>query len=115
MFENLLDPVSSENAVNGKVGTPNPAIQKPNDAMALAASLIDHSGTGPEATRDELATLVVDKPNKTQFFRIHPGLHGDVNLLKTEGICGKETFAVLPHIARSLDNVSLYTLFFGVH
>src|ERR1039457_3356418 len=83
-------------------------------ALELASSLID-TGAGGEVTRDEMASLPVDKPCKTQFFRIHPNLHADVNVLKVEGINGTERYAVVPSMVKSLDGVSLNTLFFGVH
>ena len=83
-------------------------------ALELASSLID-TGAGGEVTRDEMASLPVDKPCKTHFFRIHPNLHADVNVLKVEGINGTERYAVVPSMVKSLDGVSLNTLFFGVH
>jgi hypothetical protein len=83
-------------------------------ALELASSLID-TGAGGEVTRDEMATLPVDKPSKTQFFRIHPNLYADVNILKVDGINGTERYAVVPSMVKSLDGVSLCTLFFGVH
>jgi hypothetical protein len=67
------------------------------------------------AQSDEMASLPVDKPSKTQFFRIHPNLYADVNVLKVEGINGTERYAVVPSMVKSLDGVSLCTLFFGVH
>jgi hypothetical protein len=83
-------------------------------ALELASSLIE-TGAGGEVTRDEMASLPVDKPSKTQFFRIHPTLYADVNVLKVEGINGTERYAVVPSMVKSLDGVSLCTLFFGVH
>jgi hypothetical protein len=83
-------------------------------ALELASSLIE-TGAGGEVTRDEMASLPVDKPSKTQFFRIHPNLYADVNVLKVEGINGTERYAVVPSMVKSLDGVSLCTLFFGVH
>jgi hypothetical protein len=84
-------------------------------ALQLASSLLDSTGTGTDVTRDEMANLPVMRPSKTQFFRIHPRLHGDVNLLKVDGLNGTEIYAVVPGMVRDLDNVQLYTLFFGVH
>jgi hypothetical protein len=83
-------------------------------ALELASSLIE-TGAGGEVTRDEMASLPVDKPSKTQFFRIHPNLYADVNVLKVEGINGTERYAVVPSMVKSLDGVSLCTLFFGAH
>src|ERR1035437_5510715 len=83
-------------------------------ALELASSLID-TGAGGEITRDEMASLPVDKPSKTQFFRINPNLYADVNILKVDGINGTERYAVVPSMVKSLDGVSLCTLFFGVH
>lgn len=84
-------------------------------ALELASSLIDTTGTGGDVTCDEIVSLPVDRPGRTQFFRIHPQLHADVNILKVDGINGTEKYAVVPAMVKSLDNVGLYTLFFGVH
>jgi hypothetical protein len=91
------------------------APQAASKALELASSLIDSSGTGGDVTCDELVSLPVDRPGKTQFFRIHPTLHADVNILKVDGINGTEKYAVVPSMVKSLDNVGLFTLFFGVH
>lgn len=106
-------------------GPPSGQTSKPNGqdggttpqskALQLAASLIDTSGTGADATVDELVHIPVDKPNKSQFFRVHPDLHADVNLLRIEGMNGREIYAVVPGMVRTLDNVGLFTLFLGVH
>lgn len=83
--------------------------------LALAAGLIDTSGTGGDVTVDELVSLPVQKPSKSQFFRIHPDLHADINLLKVESNNGSESYAVYPHMVKHVDGVQLYTLFLGVH
>ena len=102
--------ISSLLAANNK---PNTVTQ--SKALELASLLLDNTGTGTDVTRDEMANLPVMRPSKTQFFRIHPDLHGDVNLLKVDGLNGTEIYAVVPGMVAQLDNVQLYTLFFGVH
>jgi hypothetical protein len=96
------------------VVTPQPTVAR-SKALELAASLLDATGTGADETRDEMASLPAVRPNKAQFFRTHPTLHGDVNLLKVDGLNGTELYAVVPGMVQHIDNVNLYTLFFGVH
>jgi hypothetical protein len=97
---------------NSHPGKPGESQSK---TLQLAESLIDTSGMGEGATVEELVRLPVDKPNKSQFFRVHPDLLADVNLLKIDGPNWREIYAVTPNVVKNLDNVSLYTLFFGVH
>ena len=107
-FEPPLTPSLIATAPNG--GTP-----PQSKAIALAAGLIDTSGTGGDATVDELVSLPVQKPSRSQFFRIHPALHADINLLKVESNNGAECYAVYPNMVKIIDGVQLYTLFLGVH
>ena len=110
-----MEVLKSEGNTPSLVVTSQSSAVSQNKVLELASSLIDTTGTGADATRDELATLAVDKPSKNQFFRIHPTLHADVNILKVEGMNGVERYAVIPKMVKSLDGVSLCTLFFGVH
>jgi hypothetical protein len=94
--------------------TPTPAPKRVN-VMDLAKSLLSPMDAGLEETRDEIVGLPVGKPNKTQFFRIHPSLFSDVYLLKVQGATGEVLYAVVPGMVQHLDNVGRYTLFLGVH
>ena len=84
--------------------------QPKSKALALAAGLIDQSRNAGDVTVDELVSLPVRKPNKGQFFRIHPTLHADVNLFKIESSSGTETYAVYPDMVGMLDGIQLYLL-----
>jgi hypothetical protein len=94
---------------------PSTPAQKRGNVVDLAKSLLAPLGDGVEETRDEFVGLPVTKPNKAQFFRIHPNLYSDVYLLKIQGMTGEVVYAVVPDMVQHLDNVGRYTLFLGVH
>jgi hypothetical protein len=84
-------------------------------ALELAAGLLDTSGCGSDVTQDVIVSLPVMRPDTAQFFRIHPELHGDLNILKQKSGKGEELYAVVPGMVHQIDNVRKYTLFLGVH
>jgi len=105
------------NEIKSLIATPSSPTgpQPKSKALALAAGLIDQSRNAGDVAVDELVSLPVRKPNKGQFFRIHPTLHADVNLFKIESSSGTETYAVYPDMVGMLDGIQLYTLFLGIH
>jgi hypothetical protein len=110
-----MEPRKPGESVASLITPSQPTASSHSKVLELASSLIDTSGTGADVTCDEMVSLPVMRPSKSQFFRIHPELHNDVNLLKVDGLNGTESYAVQPGMIKSLDNVQLYTLFFGVH
>jgi hypothetical protein len=104
----------SELQVSSLVVASNPATTSCSKILDLASSLIQTTGSDGGATVEQMVSLPVTKPNKTQFFRIHPTLHADVSIVKIEGMSGTEVYAVVPGLVKALDNVQLNTLFFGV-
>lgn len=96
--------------------SPMPTSRK-SKALELAEGLLNTGVDAMDDVQEHLVSLPVDKPNTSQFFRVHPDLHADIYLLKQKqpGSYKEEKYAVMPDLVENVDNVRLYTLFFGVH
>jgi hypothetical protein len=100
------DELVSESSIGGDLSS------KSDD---LAAGLLDTGGESDlEVTTDEYA-IVVDKPTKGHFFRVHPTLHCDIHIFKRKGARGEEKYAVYRKMVKHVPEATLSTLFYGVH